>query len=153
MTAGDAVSHVVVVDEVAGERQMAISIGQCEAVDLLATLTLHRNRPFAPQFAAELVRAAGGVVRRVRLDRMVDGPDLGRVYAATVELDGASGRQEVDARASDALNLAAVVACPIVARLDVIAESAQQRQGDSADATLLRRSLTAEPMRLWRVAS
>ena len=151
-TGGDGVSHFVVLDEVGGDRQMPILIGQAEAMDLVATRSLHRERPFGPQFAAELVRAVGGRVRRVRLDRLVEMPDLGRVYGATVEVDGASGVQEVDARASDALNLAAVVACPVVASAEVLEETLQRLAGDSPDADALRRSLQAGPVRMWRVA-
>jgi len=150
---GDGVSHFVVLDEVGGDRQMPILIGQAEAMDLMATRNLHRGRPFGPQFAAELVRALGGRVRRVRLDRLVDMPGLGRVYGATVEVDGVTGVQEVDARASDALNLAAVVACPVVATAEVLEETTKRLHGDSHDAAVLRRSLQAGPGRMRRVAS
>jgi hypothetical protein len=62
------------------------------------------------QFVAALVQALGGRVRRVRIDRVVE-----ETYVATVEVDGPPGVQSVDARPSDALNLAALVQAPIVA--------------------------------------
>lgn len=145
-------SHFVVLHEVGGDRQLPILIGQAEMMDLLATRNLRRSRPFGPQFAADLVRAVDGRVRRVRLDRLVDMPDLGRVYGATVEVEGGSGVQEVDARASDALNLAAVVTCPVVASVEVLEETTQRLRSQSPAAALLRRSLQAEPARMWRVA-
>src|SRR5262245_48470467 len=52
----------------------------------------------------------GGRVRQVRLDRVVEG-----AYAATVEVEGPLGMASVDARPSDALNLAALVDATIFA--------------------------------------
>jgi bifunctional DNase/RNase len=54
-------------------------------------------------FAAALMRGLGGRVRQVRVDRLVEG-----AYAATVEVEGPLGMQSVDARSSDALNLAGI---------------------------------------------
>jgi hypothetical protein len=50
----------------------------------------------------------GGHLRQVRIDRLVEGS-----YAATVEIEGPLGPQSVDARASDALNLAAITSAPV----------------------------------------
>lgn len=62
------------------------------------------------QFVAGLVQALGGRVRQIRIDRLV-----ADAYAATVEVEGPLGRQSVDARSSDGLNLAALVDAPIFA--------------------------------------
>jgi bifunctional DNase/RNase len=56
------------------------------------------------------VQALGGWVRQVRIDRVVE-----ETYLATVEVEGPPGMQSVDARPSDALNLAALVQAPIFA--------------------------------------
>jgi len=61
------------------------------------------------EFTAALVRSLGGRVREVRMDRIVDG-----AYATTVEVEGPQGSALVDARCSDALNLAVVVDAPVM---------------------------------------
>jgi bifunctional DNase/RNase len=67
------------------------------------------------QFVAALVQALGGRVRQVQIDRVVED-----AYAATVEVEGPPGMQSVDARPSDALNLAPLVQAPIFAAPGVL---------------------------------
>jgi bifunctional DNase/RNase len=93
------------------------------------------------QFMAELVRSLGGRIRAIRLDALVSG-----AYAATVEAEGPHGVELVDARSSDALNLAVLVGAPIVVALEMVDDSDQRQEGDSAEAVLMRRALTAPPM-------
>ena len=87
-----------------------------------------------------------------RIDRLIDVPQLGVLYGATVEVEGVSAGNEADARPSDALNLAVVVRCPVAVTVEVLEEAAIRRADDSSEADLLRRSLDAEPMRMWRQA-
>lgn len=70
----------------------------------------------------------------------------GTPYAATVEVAGPNGTGLVDARSSDALNLAALTAAPIFAALEVLEDSDRNTEGDSAEAVLMRRALAARPM-------
>jgi bifunctional DNase/RNase len=98
------------------------------------------------QFAAALVRSLGGGVREVRLDRVIDG-----AYAATVEVDGPRGVALVDARSSDALNLAVLMDARIFAAPDVLADCTSRQEGDSAEAGALQRALTAGPMTIRTV--
>jgi bifunctional DNase/RNase len=93
------------------------------------------------QFVAGLVQALGGRVRQVRIDRVVE-----ETYVATVEVDGPPGVQPVDARPSDALNLAALVQAPIFVAPEVLQEAETRRAGDSPEAARLRRALAACPM-------
>ena len=93
------------------------------------------------QVMAELVRSLGGRIREIRLDALVSG-----AYAATVEAEGPHGAELVDARSSDALNLAVLVGAPIVVALEMVDDSDQRQEGDSAEAVLMRRALTAPPM-------
>jgi uncharacterized protein len=93
------------------------------------------------QFVAALVQALGGRVRQVRLDRVVE-----ETYLATVEMEGPPGVQPVDARPSDALNLAALVQAPIFAAPEVLQEAEARRAGDSPAAARLRRALVVPPM-------
>jgi bifunctional DNase/RNase len=73
---------VVVLDEVAGDRQLPIMIGQSEAFSLAAYLGgIAWRRPMTYQFTAALVRALGGRVRQVRIDRLLE-----EAYAAVQQL-------------------------------------------------------------------
>jgi bifunctional DNase/RNase len=132
----------VVLEEVAGDRQLAIAIGQPEAFSLAARLGgIAWRRPTTYQFVAALVQALGGRVRRVRIDRVVE-----ETYIGAVEVKGPLGMQSVDARPSDALNLAALVQAPILVTPEVLQEAEARRAGDSPGAARLRRALVAPPM-------
>ena len=141
------VSCVVVLDGVSQDRHLQFQIGETEAFSLSCTLTgVEFARPMSPQFAAGLLHALGGRIRQVRIDRLVPVPVGGAAYCATVEVESAVGVELVDARPSDALNLVALVPAPIFAAPEVLAEAEAERQGDSAQAILLRRALEAEQM-------
>ena len=135
-------SQFVVLDELAGDRHLVIQIGQAEAFALAASLgETEWPRPMTYQFVAELVRSLGGRIREVRLDALVEGS-----YAATVEAEGPQGVTLIDARASDALNLALRVGAPIVVGLEVLEDCARRTQGDGPEAVLLQRAMTSCPM-------
>jgi len=102
-----------------------------------------------PQFAAGLVRALGGRVRRVCIDRLIPIPG-GMAFGSVVEVEGPAGTELVDARPSDALNLVALMPAPVFAAPEVLAEAAARMAGDSADAVLLRRALELEQMTVRR---
>jgi uncharacterized protein len=134
---GDGFSEFVVLDELGGDRHLLIQIGHAEAFALAATLDeIEWGRPMTYQFMAQLVRSLGGRIREVRLDGLVED-----AYAATVEVEGPHGAELVDARSSDALNLAALTAAPIVAALEVLADCDRRQKGDSSEAVLMRRAL------------
>jgi bifunctional DNase/RNase len=98
----------VVLEAVAGDRHLAIAIGQPEAFCLAAHLGgIAWPRPMTYQFVAGLVQALGGRVRQVQIDGVVE-----EIHIGTVEVEGPPGVQLVDARPSDALNLAALVQAP-----------------------------------------
>jgi bifunctional DNase/RNase len=144
---GDRVHKFVVLDEPAGDRHLLIKIGQVEAFALVANLDeMEWGRPMTYQFMAQLVRSLSGRIRGVRLDGLVAG-----AYAATVEVEGPRGVELVDARSSDALNLALLTAAPILAALEVLEDSDRRQEGDSAEAVLMRRALAAGPMTITRL--
>jgi len=140
------VSCCVVLDGVSENLHLPIQIGRTEAFHLSAVLTgMEFPRPMSPQFAAGLLRALGGRVRQMRIDRLV--PALGgTAYGSTVEVESASGVELVDARPSDALNLIALVPAPVFVAPEVMADAEARREGDSPEAILLRRALEAEQM-------
>ena len=112
--------HFVVLDEVGGERSFPIWIGESEATALALHLErIAMPRPLTYAFAAQVLAAAGGQLREVRIDRLV-----GDVFFATAVVGGPEGEREVDARPSDALNLALLMEAPIRVAEEIIASTA-----------------------------
>jgi bifunctional DNase/RNase len=110
-------SHVVVLQEDGGARRLPIWIGGPEATTL--ALRLHdvaTPRPDTYRFAADLLGAAGVQLRDVRIMRLADMI----FYAQAVLEDGTA----VDARPSDAINLALVSGAPVLVDEAVLAQAA-----------------------------
>jgi len=102
--------HVMILAEAGGERTLPIWIGPAEATVLaLALESVETPRPFPYKLAAGLVEAAGSRVSEVRITRLD-----GYVFYASVIVPGPDGPREVDARPSDAVNLAVVCGVPIL---------------------------------------
>jgi len=136
------VRQYVVLEEEAGDRHLAIAIGQPEAFSLATHLGgITWRRPMTYQFVAALVQALGGRVRQVQIGRVVE-----ETYIGTVEVEGPPGVQLVDARPSDALNLAALVQAPIFVASEVLQQAEARRQGDSPEAARLRRAVVSPPI-------
>jgi len=136
----------VVLDEASGDRHLVIQIGEAEAFSLAARLQgLEFGRPMTYDFAAALVQSIGGRVRQVRVDRLVEG-----AYAATVEVEGPLGTQSVDARSSDALNLAAITGAPVFVSLHLVDDGDRWQEDDSPEARLLRLAPTVRPLMIRR---
>ncbi len=101
--------HVMLLAERDGSRMLPIWIGPAEAVALALSLqSVEMPRPLTYQLAASLVGASGARVSEIRIIRLAD-----EVFYATVVIDGPAGRHEVDARPSDAVNLAVVSGAPV----------------------------------------
>ena len=67
------VRQYVVLEEEAGDRHLAIAIGQPEAFSLATHLGgITWRRPMTYQFVAALVQALGGRVRQVQIGRVVE---------------------------------------------------------------------------------
>jgi bifunctional DNase/RNase len=138
--------HCVVLDEVSGDRHLVISIGDGEAFSLAARLQgLEFGRPMTYDFTAALVRGLAGHVRQVRVDRLVEG-----TYIATVEVEGPLGARSVDARPSDALNLAAITDARVCVTSELMDDFEMMQDDDPAEARLLRLALTVPNMRIAR---
>lgn len=104
-------AHVVVLAEQHGSRRLPIWVGPFEATALALSLESEEApRPLTYQMAQRLLEASGGRVSEVRITRLTQD-----VFYAVIVTDGPSGRQEVDARPSDAVNLALVTGVPIYA--------------------------------------
>ncbi len=103
--------HAVLLQESESDRRLPIWIGQEHALEIALRLLGHGSRlprPLSSDLSARLVRALGGTVREVRIDRLTEG-----TYYAVIVVDGPSGATDVDARPSDALALAMVVGAPV----------------------------------------
>jgi RNA polymerase sigma factor (sigma-70 family) len=101
--------HVMILQERDGDRTLPIWIGPAEASPMaLALESVESPRPFTAKLAASLVEAASARIEEVRITRLIDG-----VFYATVLVDGPGGPHEVDARPSDAVNLALASGRPI----------------------------------------
>jgi len=142
----DRLFQCVVLDEVSGDRHLVIQIGEVEAFSLAARLQgLEFGRPMTYHFAAALVQSLGGRVRQVRVDRLVEG-----AYAATIEVEGPLGTQSVDARSSDALNLAAITGAPVFVSPHLVDDGGTQQEDDSPEARLLRLAPASQPLVIRR---
>lgn len=103
-------TRIVLLREEAGERMLPIWIGRPEGDALALELGGEATpRPLTADLMAKLLEAAGARVERVEVNSLREDTFYGTIVLVT-----ASGKQEVDARPSDALNLAARVGAPIL---------------------------------------
>ena len=94
-------------------RRLFIGVGDAEATALAFSLQGQEfPRPMTYQFMASLVAAAGSAVRAVRVTRTD-----GQVFYAQVMLRGGA---VVDARPSDAINLAAITGAPVLVASELL---------------------------------
>jgi len=101
--------HVMILAERGGDRRLPIWIGPAEATVLALVLeSVETPRPFPYKLAAGLVEAAGSQITEVKITRLLDS-----VFYACVVVQGPGGPREVDARPSDAVNLAVASGAPI----------------------------------------
>jgi bifunctional DNase/RNase len=123
----------VVLQERDGARELPIWIGAAEGTALaLALGDVELPRPGTYQLAGELVRAAGTSVSEVRIVRLADMV----FYAQVVLADGGV----VDARPSDALNLALVTGVPILVEEEVLTRAAETGERLSEELAAVRAS-------------
>jgi len=102
--------HIMVMSESGGDRKLPIWIGPAEATALALSLeSTETPRPITYKLATGLVTAAGGRIKEIRITRL----QL-EVFYAIVVVDGVEGEREVDARPSDAVNLALTASAPIL---------------------------------------
>lgn len=101
--------HAVVLKERLGERHLPVYIGGPEALALACSLeAVDSPRPMTYQLAADLTRASGSTVSEVRVTKLSE-----HTFYALIVLQGPAGTSEVDARPSDAINLALVCGAPV----------------------------------------
>ena len=101
--------HVVVLTDTATDRQLPIWIGRFEATALATTLdSVEMPRPMTYQFAANLLDATEWHVSEVRITSLTAG-----TFYAQLILEHLGQTRAIEARPSDAINLAVLSDVPI----------------------------------------
>ena len=136
--------HIILLDERDGARRLPIWVGPTEATVLALSLqAVETPRPLTYQMTASLLDACGSRVSEVRITRLA-----GEVFYAVVIVDGPAGRREVDARPSDAVNLALVTGAPILADSALLDDPGAGRRDEWQDLPSGTATLAAEA-RVW----
>jgi len=106
--AGQLPRHVLVLDEIGGDRRLPIWVGEFEASTI--ALQLENVRLPRPPYdlIAGVLEAVGGKFKEARITRIAEG-----TFYAEAIVEGTSGERAVDSRASDVLNLALRSGAPI----------------------------------------
>jgi hypothetical protein len=130
---------VIILDEISGERRLPIWVGEAEATWLAMTIEgTELPRPGPYMMAKRMLEAAGIGIREVRIERLAEA-----IFYATVELEGPSGAASIDARPSDALNMAAQTGSKINVTIGVLADAELGR--DRPFHSRLREALAGAP--------
>ncbi len=111
--------RVVLLEERSGERVLPIWVGAHEG-DLLAARLGEwpQGRPMTPDLTVELLKAAGARIERVVIESARE-----LTFYASVTVTAGGESHEVDARPSDALNLAVRVGAPVFVAAEVLDQS------------------------------
>lgn len=138
--------HLMLLQERGGDKRLAIWIGPAEATAMAISLeSVEQPRPMAYSLTANLLVAAGSPVQEIRITRLT--PPL---YYATVIVAGVDGPQEVDARPSDAVNLALVAGVPIRADSRLFGDVQTEHYADALSYPTGTAELAAEFRQLQR---
>lgn len=112
--------RVVLLREKGGERVLPIWIGAPEGDALVLRMAGEETpRPMTADLTTRLVEALGGTVERVVVSRLQE-----NTFFAVIGVAGPEGRADVDARPSDAINLAARAGAPIYVDRAVLDQAA-----------------------------
>jgi RNA polymerase sigma factor (sigma-70 family) len=102
--------RVILLREKGGERLLPIWVGAAEGDALALQLAGEDTpRPLTVDLAARLVEATGARVEHVAVSRLEE-----KTFYAVVSVRGSAGARELDARPSDAINLAVRTGAPVL---------------------------------------
>jgi bifunctional DNase/RNase len=114
---------VVLLAERAGERLLPIWVGGFEGDAIaIGLVRAQARRPLTHALAAQLVTAAGGRLREIRIERLVED-----TYYAQVVMEAQSADKIVDARPSDAIALALETGARIRVSVEVMEQTGLTR--------------------------
>jgi RNA polymerase sigma factor (sigma-70 family) len=120
-------TRIVLLREKDGERMLPIWVGRPEGDALALELGGEATpRPMTADLMAKLIQAAGARVENVAVNSLRE-----ETFYGTITLVTSGGKKEVDARPSDALNLAARVQAPIL--VDEVVMEGHAFTGDLAE--------------------
>jgi RNA polymerase sigma factor (sigma-70 family) len=115
----------ILLEEAAGERRLCIWVGAFEATQVAFALEgTELPRPMAYQLMTSLLEATGGRLTEARITRLEDG-----TFYGVAVVDGPAGTRELDARPSDALNLALLAGAPVRVDPEVLRQAATTGRG------------------------
>jgi RNA polymerase sigma factor (sigma-70 family) len=138
--------HLMLLEARGGSQRLPIWIGPAEATAMAMSLeSVEHPRPLTHSLTASLLRAAGSPIREVRITRLIP-----PVFYATVIVDGPDGPQEVDARPSDAVNLALVANAPIRMDSRLFSEEQTAHYAEALTYPTGTAELAAEAARRWQ---
>ncbi len=122
----DHANHMVLLEDAEGGHRLPIFIGRPEAWALTFALEgIHLPRPLVYHFLLRSLEAVGAKLSEVRIEQVVE-----RTYYAVAVYEGGGEPRDVDARPSDALNLAVLAGVPIRMRRAVW-ESGREKTRES----------------------
>jgi RNA polymerase sigma factor (sigma-70 family) len=102
-------THAVTLEETSGDRRLVIFVGAPEGRAMVSTLqSIEFPRPMTYQLCVSLVEATKATITEVRI---TDFTEL--TYLAEIVLGTPAGVVQIDARPSDALNVALIAEVPI----------------------------------------
>ncbi|MFZ0251754.1 MAG: bifunctional nuclease domain-containing protein [Acidimicrobiales bacterium] len=102
-------THVITFQEHRGERRLVVFVGGTEGRAMVSTLeAVEFPRPMTYQLCANLIEATESTLVEVRLTDFTD-----HTYLAEIVLRTGGGSVHIDARPSDAINLALVTGAPM----------------------------------------
>jgi hypothetical protein len=123
-------AYAICLDETGGGRRMWIGVGRAEATALALSLArTELPRPLTYQFAAALLAGAGSALREVRITSLAS-----NVFFAQAILENSA---VIDARPSDALNLAAISGAPVYVAAEVLAAHSSPELPDWVQSDLI----------------
>ena len=138
-------THVMMLTERDGPRRLPIWVGPVEATVLALSLqAVEMPRPMTYQMTAGLLDACDSRVSEVRITRLAD-----EIFYAVVVVAGPAGQREVDARPSDAVNLALVTGARILADGALLDDPGAARRDEWQDLPSGTAALAAEATE-WR---
>lgn len=137
--------HVVILQEVGGDRMLPIWIGPTEASAIGMELAgLKPTRPMTHDLAASLIRSLGGSVQRVIISKVQD-----NTYFAELVIQRGSELFSIDARPSDSIAIALRTQARLFTNDDLLAANAiEVEPADKASESVeeTRQQMTAEQL-------
>lgn len=140
-------SYVVILREKDGRRLLPIWIGKPEAESIINAMNqIQSPRPNAHDLAKAFILGLGGTLQRVAITRVEK-----RTYYAALQIDGANGLVQIDARPSDSIAIALRFDAPIVADDDLLTafDDEDESEEDSPLQAPPPRELSAEQLKAY----